>query len=547
MAAAAKEPRVEWGRLNVFVRARPLSAAEGAGGALECVDVEDAKEVYLSDVVVDPSDYLKMKRLKTKRFTYDRAWGPECGQREVYAASTAPLVEQVVKGGRASCFCYGATGAGKTYTMLGTEGAPGVMVLALKDLFAQLEGLRAARGANSEVHLSYMEIYNETVRDLLTPTGAEVGTLCLREDPDLGVCVAGLTQYEASSADHVMDLLQQGNLRRMTESTRCNTTSSRSHAVLQVYVQTEVEGDMLQGKLSLVDLAGSERHVATEKRSVRSLEGANINKSLLALSGCISALVKGQRHVPYRNSKLTQILKDSLGGKCQTSMIANVSPSHDSMGETSNTLHWADRAKQIRTPESRAASANQLKRLSVRLEQFKAARPQTADPRMQGDGPPARSLRASTLAQRNRQARASAAGPGPAAAARRGTKPRPQTARPAGRTAAGARVTQAAQLKEMTLMRQRLEALEHGMAEMRSQSVQRESEYQESLVAIKKENEHLMRQKDELIRVLAEESGAKTAVKGVLLDSSRANVTPEPLAPFRAGDENSAPTPTIAW
>ncbi|XP_073221435.1 kinesin-like protein KIN-8A [Cicer arietinum] len=156
-----------------------------------------------------------------------------------------------------------------------------------------------------------------------------------------------------------MILLQQGNHNRTTEPTRANETSSRSHAVLQVVVEYQVRDAAMNiiknvGKLSLVDLAGSERALATDQITLRSLEGANINRSLLALSSCINALVDGKKHIPYRNSKLTQLLKDSLGGTCSTVMIANISPSSLSSGETQNTLHWADRAKEIRTKENDA-------------------------------------------------------------------------------------------------------------------------------------------------------------------------------------------------
>ena len=151
-----------------------------------------------------------------------------------------------------------------------------------------------------------------------------------------------------------MALLQRGNQNRTTEPTRVNETSSRSHAILQVTVEYQARDGGMNvvnrvGKLSLIDLAGSERALATDQRTLRSLEGANINRSLLALSSCINALVEGKKHIPYRNSKLTQLLKDSLGGACNTVMIANISPSNLSFGETQNTLHWADRAKEIRT------------------------------------------------------------------------------------------------------------------------------------------------------------------------------------------------------
>eukprot|EP01018_Ginkgo_biloba_P007825 Gb_08284 [translate_table: standard] len=281
---------------------------------------------------------------------------------------TSELVEGVLQGRNGSVFCYGATGAGKTHTMLGTVHNPGVMVLAIKDLFMKLR--QRSHDGDHVVRLSYLEVYNEAVRDLLSPGRP----LVLREDKQ-GIVAAGLTQYQAYSTDEVMALLQQGNQNRTTEPTRMNETSSRSHAILQVVAEYKVEeGSRIVtrvGKLSLIDLAGSERALATDQRTVRSLEGANINRSLLALSSCINALVEGKKHIPYRNSKLTQLLKigmemhltieaaelqDSLGGVCHTVMIANISPSIHTFGETQNTLHWADRAKEIRT---KACTANE--------------------------------------------------------------------------------------------------------------------------------------------------------------------------------------------
>ena len=161
-------------------------------------------------------------------------------------------------------------------------------------------------------------------------------------------------QVSADTAEDVVNLLHKGNKHRRTESTRCNRTSSRSHALLQIKIVRREDNRTLTGKLSLVDLAGSERTIANERKSSsRSVEGANINKSLLSLSSCIRALVEGKKHIPFRNSKLTQMLKDSLGGMCQTAMIATVTPSSFSLGETANTLHWAERAKMIKLPGAR--------------------------------------------------------------------------------------------------------------------------------------------------------------------------------------------------
>lgn len=198
------------------------------------------------------------------------------------------------------------------------------------------------------------------VRDLLSSSSKD---LVLREDPRKGVTVSGMTELEANSVDGVMDLLHKGNARRTTEPTNKNATSSRSHAILQVTVEGQ-SGRL--SKLSMIDLAGSERTLATESRTARNTEGAHINKSLLALSSCISSLVDGRKHIPYRDSKLTQLLKDSLGGSCLTAMIANVSPSHLAFGDTSNTLHWASRAKHIRsTTHLNEEAVDALKQRSI--------------------------------------------------------------------------------------------------------------------------------------------------------------------------------------
>ncbi|XP_047313170.1 kinesin-like protein KIN-8A [Impatiens glandulifera] len=339
------------GRIHVFVRLRPMSKKEKEAGARSCVKIVNMRDVYLTEFA-NENDYLRLKRVRGRHFTFDASFPDSTSQQQVYAASTSELVDAVLHGRNGSVFCYGATGAGKTYTMLGTMENPGVMVLAIKELFSKIREM--SFDGDHVVHLSYLEVYNETVRDLLSPGRA----LLLREDKQGMIVAAGLTHYRAYTTDEVMALLQQGNRNRTTEPTRANETSSRSHAILQVAVEYRFRDALgnisnREGKLSLVDLAGSERALATDQRTLRSLEGANINKSLLALSSCINALAAddSKKHIPFRNSKLTQLLKDSLGGACNTVMIANVSPSNLSFGETQNTLHWADRAKEIRTKD----------------------------------------------------------------------------------------------------------------------------------------------------------------------------------------------------
>ncbi|CAJ1336194.1 unnamed protein product [Effrenium voratum] len=207
----------------------------------------------------------------------------------------------------------------------------------------------AASDGSLSVTCCFVEVYNEVLRDLGSRDGRE-GMLDLREDPVTGPSLTGVTEIQAKSVEQVMELLQEGNKRRTTEPTAMNVTSSRSHAVFQVRLERRdprSEGVMI-GKLSMIDLAGSERASQTNNSGLRFLEGANINRSLLALGNCINALASGSSFVPFRDSKLTRLLKDSLGGSCRTVMIANISPNHLSYEDTLNTLKYANRAKNIR-------------------------------------------------------------------------------------------------------------------------------------------------------------------------------------------------------
>ena len=234
--------------------------------------------------------------------------------------------------------------------MLGTLENPGVMTLTMKELFNAIKEKSSTR--KYKIRFSYLEVYNEMIRDLLGEDPTEV--LELREDPAKGLAVAGLSERTGDTSEQVMKYLFKGNKNRTQESTGANETSSRSHAVFQITVEYEERGEIRSGKLSLIDLAGSERAARTCNRGIRMVEGANINRSLLALGNCINKLSdqisKGQRlYIPYRDSKLTRLLKDSLGGNCQTVMIANISPSSITYEDTHNTLKYANRAKNIKT------------------------------------------------------------------------------------------------------------------------------------------------------------------------------------------------------
>jgi hypothetical protein len=234
----------------------------------------------------------------------------------------------------------------------------GIIPNALSDVFALVGGRKAtaAFGETWNVYVSFMEVYNEQVYDLLESTGK---VLSVREDQERGVVVvAGLTEQKVECAESVLALLQHGNRNRKTEATMANQVSSRSHAVLQLVIRHGTRsasgGEMCaESTLSMIDLAGSERASATANRGSRLQEGANINKSLLALANCINALAVNtgsakRINVKYRDSKLTHLLKSSLEGKCNLIMIANINPSDITFEDSHNTLKYANRAKNIK-------------------------------------------------------------------------------------------------------------------------------------------------------------------------------------------------------
>ncbi|CAO1630450.1 unnamed protein product [Sympodiomycopsis kandeliae] len=300
------------------------------------------------------------KKAKDVRYAFDRVFDSQCGQQDIFEGTTKPLLDGVLNGFNATVFAYGATGCGKTHTISGSEEDPGVIFLTMKELYRRIEDNAAEQEVN--VSLSYLEIYNETIRDLLSdePTPRGQG-LMLREDNANKISVAGIEEKQPTSPADVLQMIQDGNKRRTMSPTEANAVSSRSHAVLQINVTSrprtgDVVDETTSASLNIIDLAGSERAAATRNCGARMQEGANINKSLLALGNCINALCQsGMRgkHIPYRNSKLTRLLKFSLGGNCKTVMIVCVSPSSTHYDETLNTLKYANQAKNIRTKVSR--------------------------------------------------------------------------------------------------------------------------------------------------------------------------------------------------
>ncbi|XP_050512578.1 osmotic avoidance abnormal protein 3 isoform X2 [Diabrotica virgifera virgifera] len=330
--------------VKVIVRCRPMNKTETQ---LNCQCV-----VKVNNCVVetwDPNDGPAF----AKQFTFDSTYGQESTTEAIYNDICYPLVESVLEGYNATIFVYGQTGCGKSFTMEGikAENSPqkGVISRAFEHIF---EAISVTSGVKYLALVSYLEIYNEQIRDLLLPSDKPVGSLSLKETPNEGVTVPGLSLVPVHNAAECENLLNVGSKNRMIGATLMNQNSSRSHSIFSVSVEQisnlNNNENIRKGKLNLVDLAGSERQTKTGATGERLKEATKINLSLSALGNVISALVDGKaKHIPYRDSKLTRLLQDSLGGNTRTLMIACVSPSSRDYIETLSTLRYANRAKNI--------------------------------------------------------------------------------------------------------------------------------------------------------------------------------------------------------
>ncbi|KAJ6653097.1 hypothetical protein lerEdw1_010183 [Lerista edwardsae] len=330
--------------VKVALRCRPLVAKEVSEGCQMCLSfVPGEQQVILGN---------------DKPFTYDYVFEPSTEQEEVFNTCIAPLIRGIFKGYNATVLAYGQTGSGKTYSMGGTytsdqENDPtvGVIPRVIKLLFEKMEERSEWQFA---LKVSYLEIYNEDILDLLAPAKDRSSQISIREDPKGGIKIVGLTEHEVTCARETVLCLEQGNNSRTVAATAMNTQSSRSHAIFTVSIEQQSKNDTntrFHSKLHLVDLAGSERQKKTKAEGDRLREGININKGLLCLGNVISALgdeSKKGSFVPYRDSKLTRLLQDSLGGNSHTLMIACVSPADSNLEETLNTLRYADRARKIK-------------------------------------------------------------------------------------------------------------------------------------------------------------------------------------------------------
>ncbi|XP_047447362.1 kinesin-like protein KIF2A isoform X3 [Mugil cephalus] len=335
---------IEEHRICVCVRKRPLNKKELTMKDLDVITIP-SKDVVM---VHEPKQKVDLTRyLENQTFRFDYAFDDSTTNEMVYRFTARPLVETIFERGMATCFAYGQTGSGKTHTMGGDfsgknqDCSKGIYALAARDVFLMLKK-PIYKKLDLQVYATFFEIYSGKVFDLLN----RKAKLRVLEDGKQQVQVVGLQEKEVKCTEDVLKLIEVGNSCRTSGQTSANAHSSRSHAVFQIILRRKGK---MHGKFSLIDLAGNERGADTSSadRQTR-LEGAEINKSLLALKECIRALGRNKPHTPFRASKLTQVLRDSfIGENSRTCMIATISPGMTSCENTLNTLRYANRVKEL--------------------------------------------------------------------------------------------------------------------------------------------------------------------------------------------------------
>ncbi|CAO2840014.1 unnamed protein product [Amaranthus hypochondriacus] len=343
--------------VQVIVRCRPLNEDEKrlqTPVVITCNEIR--REVSAAQIIAN-------KQID-RTFTFDKVFGPTSKQKDLFDHAVSPIVNEVLEGYNCTIFAYGQTGTGKTYTMEGGArkkngefpSDAGVIPRSVRRIFDILEDQQA----EYSMKVSFLELYNEDLTDLLAPEECSKfiddkskKPLALMEDGKGGVFVRGLEEEIVTTADEIYKILEKGSAKRRTAETLLNKQSSRSHSIFSITIHIKEftpEGEeMIKcGKLNLVDLAGSENISRSGAREGRAREAGEINKSLLTLGRCINALVEHSGHVPFRDSKLTRLLRDSLGGKTKTCIIATIAPSVPCLEETLSTLDYAFRAKNIK-------------------------------------------------------------------------------------------------------------------------------------------------------------------------------------------------------
>jgi len=369
--------------VKVAVRCRPPSTKEIAnneGKIVEMVEAFTPEQAGTGQVILnDPAE-----KEEPAKFAFDIVFGLTIRQSDIYESVGRPALLKTFEGYNGTIFAYGQTGSGKSFTMAGVEGddfLEGITPRVNRELFTRIDEQQSSGTRRFLVQCSYFEIYNEIIFDLLNPVSDRSklgGGLQVKEHPVLGIYVKDLTEIVAEDAKKLEQMLNQGNKSRAVSSTLMNSTSSRSHSIFTIKVHqkdTEDTSRNVFAKLNLVDLAGSERQKGTGASGQTLKEGSNINKSLSALGNVINALVEsasGKKvFIPYRNSKLTRVLQESLGGNSLCTMLATLSPAACNFEETMSTLRYANRAKAIKVSATKNEEASQISRLKAEVEELK--------------------------------------------------------------------------------------------------------------------------------------------------------------------------------
>ena len=340
-------PKTKISKIRVIVRKRPANHREFAQNDIDIITTEKKNTIIVKELKnkVDLTKYIE-----EHKFTFDRTYGDNSTNELIYDEMLKPMIEAAFNKTKITCFAYGQTGSGKTYTMLGNNHikndngpqVPGLYLLSCIDVF---NFLKKKEYSNLELWVSFYEIYCNKLFDLLN----NKNVLQAREDGKGNICIVGLVEKHTKNIEELLDIIDFGLNSRTVGITGANLDSSRSHAILQITIKTKEKE--IYSKISFIDLAGSERAVDTIDTNKRTkIDGAEINKSLLALKECIRALDLEKRHKPFRGSKLTLVLRDSFIGNCLTLMIANISPCLSCSEHTLNTLRYADRVKELRKP-----------------------------------------------------------------------------------------------------------------------------------------------------------------------------------------------------
>ncbi|GMI68721.1 MALECTIN DOMAIN KINESIN 2 [Hibiscus trionum] len=346
------------GNIRVFCRCRPLSKEEISAGFAQVVDFDAAKDGDLG-ILTGAST--------KKTFKFDRVYTPKDNQVDVFA-DALPLVTSVLDGYNVCIFAYGQTGTGKTFTMEGTNQDRGVNYRTLEELF-QISKERSD-SFTYNISVSVLEVYNEQIRDLLS-TSPTSKRLEIKQSAEGFHHVPGIVEAQVENINEVWDVLQIGSNSRAVGSNNVNEHSSRSHCMLCIMVKSKnlMTGECTNSKLWLVDLAGSERLAKTDAQGERLKEAQNINKSLSALGDVVYALATKSSHIPYRNSKLTHLLQDSLGGDSKTLMFVQISPSERDLSETLSSLNFATRVRGVELgPAKRQVDTSELQKMKTSLE-----------------------------------------------------------------------------------------------------------------------------------------------------------------------------------